>query len=96
MHPNFKLISILAKPPFRDSVMQMQEVFITQEHIELYKILKFEGLCSSGGEAKSAIAEGLVQVNGTVETQKRKKIVSGDTVLFNGTELQISTSSTES
>jgi len=72
----------------------MREVFITQEYIELYKILKFEGLCASGGEAKSAIAEGLVQVNGAVETQKRKKLVSGDTILFNDTELQIITSST--
>ncbi len=67
----------------------MREMIITQEPIELFKILKFEGLCASGGEAKSVISEGLVKVNGEIETQKRKKIVSGDHVEFNKTEIQI-------
>lgn len=56
---------------------------------ELYKILKFEGLAASGGEAKQVISDGLVSVNGQIETQKRKKIVSGDTVEFNGDTLII-------
>lgn len=60
----------------------MREVEISQEPVELYKILKFEGMVSSGGEAKSVIAEGLVLVNGKVETRKRKKIVSGDIIEF--------------
>jgi ribosome-associated protein len=68
----------------------MRELILKKEHIELYKILKFEGLCSSGGEAKSKIAEGLVTVNGEVELQKRKKIVSGDTIVFNETEIKVS------
>lgn len=67
----------------------MRELILKKEHIELYKILKFEGLCSSGGEAKSKVAEGLVTVNGEVEVQKRKKIVSGDTIVFNETEIQV-------
>jgi len=46
--------------------------------------LKFEGLVGSGGEAKAAIAEGHVTLNGVVETQKRKKIVSGDIIEFGG------------
>ena len=60
----------------------MREVEITKEPVELYKILKFEGVVSSGGEAKMVIEKGLVQVNGEVETRKRKKIVSGDIVEF--------------
>ena len=60
----------------------MREVELTKEPVELYKILKFEGLVASGGEAKSVIAEGQVLLNGTVETQKRKKIVSGDIIEF--------------
>jgi len=56
---------------------------------ELYKILKFEGLASSGGEAKQVISDGLVSVNGEVETRKRKKIVAGDTIVFNDNELHI-------
>jgi len=51
-----------------------KEIFINQEPVELYKILKFEGLASNGGEAKMVISEGMVKLNGTIETQKRKKI----------------------
>jgi len=55
-------------------------VEISKEPVELYKILKFEGLAESGGQAKAAVAAGEVWVNGKVELQKRKKIVSGDTI----------------
>ena len=58
----------------------MREVEITREPVELYKILKFEGMVNSGGQAKSVIEEGLVSINDNVETQKRKKIVSGDVI----------------
>ncbi len=60
----------------------MREVGVTIEPVELYKILKFEGMASSGGEAKSVIAEGRVIVNGKVETRKRRKIFSGDIIEF--------------
>ena len=60
----------------------MRKVEILKEPIELCKILKFESMVSSGGEAKSVIAEGQVLVNGKIETRKRKKIVSGDIVEF--------------
>jgi len=60
----------------------MRKVEITNEPVELYKILKFEGLVPSGGEAKRVIAEGLVLVNGKLETRKRRKIVSGDIIGF--------------
>jgi len=60
----------------------MKKVTISKEPIELNKLLKFEALVSSGGEANRVIAEGLVLVNGKVETRKRKKIVAGDIVAF--------------
>jgi len=63
----------------------MRTVEISKEPVELYKLLKFEGMVSSGGEAKSVISAGRVSVNGAVETRKRKKIVSGDIIEF-GTE----------
>ena len=59
-----------------------RQVEITREPIELFKILKFEGLAGSGGEAKSVIASGKVTLNGAIETQRRKKIVSGDKIEF--------------
>ena len=67
----------------------MREVEILKEPIELCKILKFESMVSSGGEAKSVIAEGLVLVNGKIETRKRKKIVSGDIVEFGKEKIRI-------
>ena len=63
---------------------EVQVVELMKQPIDLFKILKFEGLVASGGEAKAAIAGGLVTLNAVVETQKRKKIVSGDIIEFNG------------
>jgi len=67
----------------------MREVEITKEPVELYKILKFEGMTSSGGEAKLVIEQGLVTVNGKVDTRKRKKIVSGDIIEFSSEKIRI-------
>lgn len=67
----------------------MRDVEINKEPVELYKILKFEGMTSSGGEAKLVIEQGLVKVNGKVETRKRKKIVSGDIIEFNHDKIHI-------
>ena len=64
-------------------------VEIAREPVELYKILKFEGLADSGGHAKAAVAAGDVLVNGKVELQKRKKILSGDTIEFAGDSIYI-------
>lgn len=67
----------------------MKIVSINKEPVELYKILKFEGLLESGGAAKNAIAKGLVEVNDCIEKRKRKKIIAGDTIVFNGEILHI-------
>lgn len=67
----------------------MREVEITQEPVELYKILKFEGMASSGGEAKLVIEQGQVKVNGSIETRKRKKIVADDIIEFNNEKIHI-------
>lgn len=72
-----------------ESLKKMREVEINNEPVELYKILKFEGMTSSGGEAKLMIEQGLVNVNGSVETRKRKKIVSGDIIEFNDEKIHI-------
>jgi len=67
----------------------VRAVEVLKEPVELYKILKFEGMVLSGGEAKSVIAEGLVLVNAKVETRKRKKIVSGDIVEYGNKRIRI-------
>lgn len=53
-----------------------------EEPIELCQLLKFAGLTGTGGEAKYVISEGLVRLNGEVETRKRKKIAAGDVVTY--------------
>jgi ribosome-associated protein len=68
----------------------MRDVLINHEPVELYKILKFEGLVASGGAAKSAIDDREVTVNGTTETRRRRKILAGDTISFNGESLRVS------
>ncbi len=55
-------------------------VYITKSPVELFKILKFEGIASSGAEAKNLIAAGQVSVNGETETRKRRQMVAGDTL----------------
>jgi len=67
----------------------MREVTINSEPVELYKILKFEGLADSGGEAKAVIDTGHVKVNGAVETRKRRKIVAGDLIEYKNNKLRI-------
>lgn len=64
-------------------------VEITHEPVELYKVLKFEGLVTSGAEAKNVIANGRVLLNGETETQKRKKIMSGDIIEFAQRKMEI-------
>ena len=44
----------------------MTHIKINKEPVELFKILKFEGVVASGGEAKAVIADGQVKVNGAV------------------------------
>lgn len=67
----------------------MRKVILNKQPVELHKILKFEGMVPSGGVAKLAIESGDVKVNGVVETRKRKKIVAGDIVEFNGERLKL-------
>ena len=53
-----------------------------QEYIQLNDLLKTLSLVASGGEAKMLIKEGFVIVNNETEWQVRKKLRSGDVVVF--------------
>lgn len=65
------------------------EIQLNQQPIELCKLLKIADLVTGGGEAKVAISEGYVILNGEVEYQKRKKIYHNDIVEFNGDVIQV-------
>lgn len=59
------------------------------EFIPLNALLKLMNVAESGGQANMFITDGEVEVNGEVETAKRKKIRSGDTVKALGNEIAI-------
>jgi len=67
----------------------MREIEINKEPIELCKLMKFANLVGSGGEAKYAITNELVKVNGKTETRRAKQLVSGDIVGFKDQELTV-------
>lgn len=67
-------------------------VTIRGASIELAQLLKFGGLAETGGEAKNLIANGLVTLNGEVETQRGKTVVPGDRVSYNGRTLVVRSS----
>ena len=67
----------------------METISINTEFIKLDALLKYAALVGTGGEAKIAIAEGIVKVNGEVCTMRGKKIRPGDTVDFDRFSLQV-------
>ncbi|MCP3875826.1 MAG: RNA-binding S4 domain-containing protein [Desulfobacteraceae bacterium] len=69
--------------------MEKRIAKIKKTPVELYKILKFENLAASGGEAKYLIADGYVKVNDVIETRKRKKIYPGDIIEFDDFIIEI-------
>ena len=62
---------------------------ITTEFIRLQDLLKYEGLCETGGMAKVRIQDGEVLVNGEVCTMRGKKLRSGDSVTIDGVTVNI-------
>jgi ribosome-associated protein len=62
----------------------VQPISIRHEPIELGQLLKMAGLVDTGGQAKWVIQEGLVRVNGQVETRRGRKLLIGDVVEVDG------------
>ena len=67
----------------------MERVVIHTDFIKLDALLKFAGLCETGGEAKARIQAGEVRLNGEVCTMRGKKCRPGDTVELDGRAVRI-------
>lgn len=65
------------------------EIRKEDEFIKLGQALKKAGLVKSGVDAKFVIQDGLVTVNGEVETQRGKKLHGGELVSYNGETVKI-------
>lgn len=70
------------KPPTRD-------VPIAEDMIRLGQLLKLSGLAESGAEARSLVQEGLVHVNGEVETRRGRQLHRGDLVAVAGERVRV-------
>ena len=67
----------------------METIKPRDEYIKLGQALKAAGLVESGVEAKYAVEDEKVKVNGEVATQRGKKLVDGDVVTYNGETIKI-------
>jgi len=71
-------------------VSEPQDVAIRDESIRLGQFLKLANLVETGAEAKPVIADGLVRVNGEVETRRGRQLVVGDVVELGGQAARVS------
>ena len=60
-----------------------------EEFIKLGQALKATGLVDSGIDAKEVIMQGLVLVDGEVETRRGRKLYDGAEVEFDGDKVSI-------
>ena len=67
----------------------MEEIKLRDDYIRLGQALKAANIVESGVMAKLVIQDGLVTVNGEVETRRGKKLVDGDVVSFEGETIRI-------
>jgi ribosome-associated protein len=66
----------------------MDNIKIDGEYIKLQDLLKFSGLCMTGGHAKVAVQNGEVELNGEVCKIRGKKVKNGDVVKYDGKEIK--------
>lgn len=67
----------------------MEIIHLRDDYIKLGQALKAAGLVESGVDAKYAIQDGQVMVNGQVELRRGKKLVAGDIIEFAGETIKI-------
>ena len=67
----------------------METIKLQGEYIKLGQALKAAGLVDSGVTAKLVIQDGLVKVNGEVETRRGKKLQGGEIIFYDGKEVKI-------
>lgn len=67
----------------------MIEIKIDSDYIKLDQAIKLADIASTGGHAKFLILEGLVKVNGEVETRRGKKLFNGDIIDVDGEQIKV-------
>lgn len=72
----------------------METIKINEEFIRLDNLMKFSGLCNSGGRAKYLIQNGEVKLNGEVCTMRGKKIRPGDKIEYQNRMIEVTADAT--
>lgn len=72
----------------------METIKINEEFIRLDSLMKFSGLCNSGGRAKYLIQNGEVKLNGEVCTMRGKKIRPGDKIEYQNRMIEVTADAT--
>ena len=67
----------------------METINLREDFIKLGQALKAAGLSESGVDAKFAVQDGLVKVNGEIETRRGRKLYAGDVIEFGGESVKI-------
>ena len=65
------------------------EIQIRDDFIKLGQALKLAGVVENGAEAKLIIMDGLVKVNGEVDTRRGRKVYRNDTIFYDGQEIRV-------
>jgi ribosome-associated protein len=68
----------------------VREVPIREESIRLGQFLKLSDLIDSGADAKPLLADGMVLVNGELETRRGRQLVKGDVVSLGDDAVRVS------
>ena len=69
--------------------MKAESIKIDTEYIRPQDLLKLSGLAATGGMAKLVIQNGEVKVNGEVCMMRGKKLRAGDTVVYDGVTVTV-------
>lgn len=67
----------------------MEIVEIKDDFIKLGQAMKLAGISDTGVDAKIAVQDGQVKVNGETDLRRGRKLVDGDIVSYDGKEFQI-------
>ena len=69
--------------------MAKEKIKIDTEFIKLQDLLKYAGLCETGGQAKILIQDGYVKVNNEICTMRGKKMRNGDIAELDGNSVEV-------
>ncbi len=68
---------------------ELRDVPIRDESIRLGQVLKLADLIEQGSDARELLIQGLVLVNGEVETRRGRQVRPGDTVTYGGETVRV-------